>query len=261
MGSVLGKMTKIIAIANQKGGVGKTTTTLNLGAALAERGKSVLLIDLDPQVSLTIACGVNPLDQERTIFDLLFGQIPLAKVVIPTNMAHVSLVPSTLELAKGEILLGSQYQREMKLKRALKPLVSSRKARFDYVLIDCPPTLGILNANAMAAARHVLVPIKTDYLTVRGAELFFESLEEIKHELNPEITHTILLTMLDRRNNLGKQVVKIVHKQFGDAVHAAVIPHSVRAAETPIRGESILTYDTNSQVARAYRDLAEEIDV
>lgn len=254
-------MPKIIAIANQKGGVGKTTTAVNLGAALAERGRRVLLVDLDPQSSLTIALKVDVERLERTVYDVLRGDACPQDVTVQTDIAGVYLIPTSIDLSNAEIELLSEYSRERLLRDALEPLKSaSGEHAYDYILLDCPPSLGILTTNALTAADHVLVPLQTDYLAMRGAELLFATLEKIKSKLNPDFTATVLFTMMYPRTKLSEEVQTTVRERFKDVVHRAVIPASVRAKEAPITGHSILTYDSKSPVAKAYRDLAEEIE-
>ena len=254
-------MPRIIAIANQKGGVGKTTTTINLGAALAERKRRVLLVDLDPQASLSIALKVDVVQLEHTVYDLLRDNktpVHLSDVIVETSIPDVRLIPSNIDLSNAEIELLHEYRRESLLKDALERTPADLP--YDYILLDCPPSLGILTVNALTAADHVLVPLQTDYLALRGAELLFATLQKIRRKLNPDLPVTVVLTMMYARTRHGEEVEATVREKFGKAVHRAVIPASVRAKEAPIEGRSILTYDSKSPVSKAYRDLAQEID-
>jgi chromosome partitioning protein len=251
--------THTVAVANQKGGVGKSTTCLNLSHALAERGRRVLLVDLDPQSSLTISVGVDVRELEATIYDVLLETTPgrtLSEILRRTQMNGVDLVPSSIDLSKAELELFSEMNRE----RALRDALSSVAGEYDYVLIDCPPSLGLLTTNALAAADAVLIPLQSDYLAMRGAELLLTTIEKVRRKLNPDLEILgVLVTMFDVRTAHSRDVLKEVQTAFGDRTFKSVIRYSVRAKESVVSGQSILSYDSHSPLAAAYRTLADEI--
>jgi chromosome partitioning protein len=248
-----------IAVANQKGGVGKSTTCLNLSHALAERGCRVLLVDLDPQGSLTISLGVNIRDLHSTIYDVLLETRPgmtLQRILLNTQMEGVDLVPSSIDLSKAELELFSEMNRE----RVLHDALDSMDSEYDYVLIDCPPSLGLLTTNALAAADAVLIPLQSDYLAMRGAELLLATIDKVRRKLNSRLEILgVLVTMFDARTAHSRDVLKEVQTAFGDHTFKSVIRYSVRAKESVVSGQSILSYDSRSPIAEAYRTLADEI--
>jgi chromosome partitioning protein len=265
-------MTRIIAIANQKGGVGKTTTTINLGAGLAERGRSVLLIDLDPQASLTLALGTQPAPAEAepatrtraaTAYDVLLrssrGQAePFAGAIQPTA-SGLWLTPASIELSAAEIDL----VREPLGVFALRDCLDTVPDRFDYVLLDCPPSLGILTANALAAASGVIIPLQADYLALRGVDLLLNTIAKMQKRANPNLAVlAILLTLADLRTVHAREVIAAAHATFGERVPVleAVVPFSVRVKEAPLAQASVLEYASDSPAAAAYRKLAEFVD-
>ena len=254
---------RIITVANQKGGVGKTTTTVSIGAELAERFR-VLLIDLDPQANATSSLGLTDPDRERSIYDVLLGDTPLADVVIETNIANLALAPSDRALAGAQIELVDLPNRERRLERALGPLRDAGRSQqtrsYDLVLIDTPPSLGLLTLNALAASDHVLIPVQSEYLALEGLGQIVETLELVRGSLNPRLGLIgILLTMLDARTNLGNQVGAEVRRHFPAATFQTEIPRSVRLSEAPSFGRPIKLHDPSSRGARAYADLTAEL--
>jgi chromosome partitioning protein len=243
----------VIAFANQKGGVAKTTTTLNLGVAFAEEGLRVLLIDLDPQGNLTMSQGLNPDSIERSMFDVLVHQLPIGEVIQKTE---VDLAVSSIDLAGAELALSSMIGRE----RALDKAISAVRDQYDYVLIDTPPSLGLLTINALVAANGVIVPVQCEYLSLRGLVQLENTLSMIRENLNPDVEiQGILPTMFDNRTLHSREAVEILQENFGDLVFDTKIKKTIRYAEAPVKGASVLKYDPTGSAAGAYRDLAKEV--
>src|SRR5438477_58436 len=246
-------LARVIAFANQKGGVAKTTTTLNLGVALKEQGHSVLVVDLDPQGNLTMSQGLNPDEIERSMFDVLVHKLPIEEIV---EKREIDVAVSSIDLAGAELALNSSIGRELALEKAL---VSVREA-YDYVLVDTPPSLGLLTINAFVAADGVIVPVQCEYLSLRGLVQLENTLTMIRENLNPKVEIVgILATMFDKRLLHSREAVEILKENFGELVLNTKIRKTVRYAEAPVKGQSILKYDPTSEAAEMYRDLAKEV--
>ncbi|MFG2476982.1 ParA family protein [Streptomyces fagopyri] len=248
---------KIIAMCNQKGGVGKTTSTINLGAALAEYGRRVLLVDFDPQGALSVGLGVNPMELDLTVYNLLMERGMAAdEVLLKTAVPNMDLLPSNIDLSAAEVQLVSEVARESTLQRALKPLM----ADYDYIVIDCQPSLGLLTVNALTAAHKVIVPLECEFFALRGVALLTETIEKVQERLNPDLElDGILATMYDSRTVHSREVLARVVEAFDDHVYHTVIGRTVRFPETTVAGEPITTYASNSVGAAAYRQLAREV--
>ncbi len=247
---------RVLAIANQKGGVGKTTTAINLGAALAELGYRVLVIDLDPQGNATTGLGVNARNLDGSIYDVILHDVPIEDCIEPTNLRNLFLVPATIDLAGAEIELVPAFSRELRLKRAMGSVLGD----FDFLLIDCPPSLGLLTVNALAAAQEVAVPIQCEYYALEGLGQLLNNIERVRANLNPSLSvTTIIMTMYDARTRLAEQVVDEVRRHFGDRVCRSVVPRTVRLSEAPSFGQPIVVFDPTSRGATAYRELAKEV--
>jgi len=244
---------RVIAFANQKGGVAKTTTTLNLGVAFAEKGLRVLLVDLDPQGNLTMSQGMNPDSIERSMFDVLVHRVPITEVIHHTE---VDLAVSSIDLAGAELALSSMIGRERALEKALAPV----KEDYNYILIDTPPSLGLLTINALVASEGVIVPVQCEYLSLRGLVQLENTLTMIRENLNPAVgIQGILPTMFDNRTLHSREAVEILEENFGDLVFGTRIRKTIRYAEAPVKGSSVLKYDPTGSAAEAYRDLAKEV--
>src|SRR5947209_10185534 len=244
---------KVIAFANQKGGVAKTTSTLNLGVAFAEQGHKVLLIDLDPQGNLTMSQGMNPDEIERSMFDVLVHKIPIQDVI---ERRETDVAVSSIDLAGAELALSSMIGRERSLEKAIAPI----RDNYDFILIDTPPSLGLLTINALVAADGVIVPVQCEYLSLRGLVQLENTLTMIRENLNPTVEIVgILPTMFDRRLLHSKEAVDILTENFGELVLKTKIRKTVRFAEAPVKGESVLKYDPSGEAAELYRDLAKEV--
>ena len=247
---------KVLTVANQKGGVGKTTTAVSLAAALADVGARVLLLDLDPQGNASSGVGLRVQPGQATIYDVLVGDLDIVDAIEPTSVRNLFVVPATIDLAGAEIELVSAFSREQKLRRALDTV----RGDFDVILVDCPPSLGLLTVNALSAADGIIVPIQCEYYALEGLGALQRNAELIKANLNPALDITgIVMTMLDARTRLSQQVVDEVVSHFGDRVFTTRIPRSVRLAEAPSYGQPITVFDPSSKGARAYRDLAREV--
>jgi chromosome partitioning protein len=247
------QLARVIAFANQKGGVAKTTSTLNLAVALQEQGLRVLVVDLDPQGNLTMSQGLNPDSIERSMFDVLVHRLPIAEVI---HEREVDLAVSSIDLAGAELALSSQIGRERALEKSLNPV----KSGYDYVLIDTPPSLGLLTINALVASDGVIVPVQCEYLSLRGLVQLENTLSMIRENLNPEVgIEGILPTMYDKRTLHSREAVEILQENFGDLVFDTKIRKTVRYAEAPVKGTSVLKYDPSGNAAQAYRQLAKEV--
>jgi chromosome partitioning protein len=246
-------MANVIAFANQKGGVAKTTTTLNLGVALHEHGHRVLLIDLDPQGNLTMSQGMNPDAIERSMFDVLVHRVPISDVI---HTVEVDIAVASIDLAGAELSLSSMIGRERALEKALVEV----RDRYDYVLLDTPPSLGLLTINAFVAADGVIVPVQCEYLSLRGLVQLENTLAMVRENLNPNVrVQGIVPTMYDGRTLHAREAIEILEEHFGDLVYETRIRKTVRYAEAPVKGSSVLRYDPSGPAAQAYRDLAKEV--
>ena len=249
-------MAQIISVANQKGGVGKTTTTVNLGACLASLGKKVLLVDMDAQGNATSGVGIRKPDVTRDIYDVLVNELPIDEATLITEHENLSIVPATLQLAGAEIELTSMMARESRLKGSLAEVSS----QYDYILIDCPPSLGHLTINSFTASDSILIPVQCEYYALEGLSQLLNTVRLVQKHFNPELEiEGVLLTMYDARTKLGNEVVEEVRKYFREKVYETIIPRNIRLSEAPSHGKPIIDYDPRSRGAEVYQALAKEV--
>jgi chromosome partitioning protein len=256
------KPPRVLAIANQKGGVGKTTTAINLGTALTAVGEEVLIIDLDPQANATTGLGIDRRSCRYSTYDVMVGESALYDAIIPTAVPRLHLAPSTLDLAGLELEIGQAADRSFRLRTALRPLHEPQTDRvnFNYVLVDCPPSLNLLTVNAMTAAHAILVPLQCEFFALEGLSQLLKTVDTVRDQLNPELTiHGVVLTMYDSRNNLSGQVVADVREFMGPKVYDTIIPRNVRVSEAPSYGKPVLVYDLKCSGSDAYLRLATEV--
>lgn len=247
---------RIIAIVNQKGGVGKTTTSINLAAALAMKGQRVLLVDLDPQGNASTGLGIPRSQREQTMYNVMTENLPVDDAIQPTRVSNLFVLPSHVDLSAAEMEIGQSEGRT----RILRDALEASKAQFDYVMIDCPPSLNLLTINALATARSVIVPLQCEFFALEGLSQLLQTVEMAKSSINPSLAiDGVMLTMYDRRNRLSAQVAEDVRKHLGRAVFKTIIPRNVRIAEAPSFGQSVINYAPNSKGAKAYLELAAEL--
>ena len=249
-------MVRVISLANQKGGVGKTTTTINLGACLAELGQRVLVIDIDPQGNTTSGLGIKKVDVAQDIYDVIINEMPLPDAILHTKRPRLDIVPATIQLAGAEIELTSMMARETRLKEAIQTVTDS----YDYILVDCPPSLGQLSINAFTASNSIIIPVQSEYYALEGLSQLLYTIRFAQKHYNPDLKIVgVLLTMYDARTNLGNQVVNEVRNYFGDHVYHTIIPRNTRLAEAPSYGLPIIDFDRKSRGATVYLQLAKEV--
>lgn len=249
-------MTKMISIGNQKGGVGKTTTTVNLGAALAKFGKKVLIIDADSQGNASSGLGIERGDVKNSLYDVLVNEIPAEECIIETSAENLYIIPSNIQLAAAELELANVPRREERLKNALQPI----REKYDYILVDCPPSLGTLSINAFTASDSILIPVQAEYYALEGLSQLLNTIRLVQRTYNPDFQiEGVLMTMLDRRTKLGFEVVEEVKKYFQEKVYDTIISRSIQLSEAPSYGLSIIDYAKNSHGAKMYLDLAKEV--
>jgi chromosome partitioning protein len=261
------KPARVLAVANQKGGVGKTTTAINLGTALAAIGEDVLIVDLDPQGNASTGLGLDRRNRRYSTYDVLTAQATLRDAIVPTAVPRLQIAPSTLDLSGLELEIGQARDRAFRLRNALSSLNtgdgtpdSRDGARFTYVLVDCPPSLNLLTINAMAAANAIVVPLQCEFFALEGLSQLLKTVESVRAQLNPELTiHGIVLTMFDARNNLSSQVVADVREFMGAKVYDTIVPRNVRVSEAPSYGKPVLVYDLKCSGSEAYLRLATEV--
>ncbi len=246
-------MAQVLAFANQKGGVAKTTSTVNLGVALTEMGKHVLAVDMDPQGNLTMSQGIDPENLEKSMYDVLVHRLPITEVILSNE---IDVACATIDLAGAEMALSTQIGRERALEKALRPV----RERYDFILIDTPPSLGLLTINALTAAEGVIVPVQCEYLSLRGLLQLERTLEMIRENINPKVRiRGILPTLLDSRTIHGRESIDVLRENFGPLVFDTVVRKTIKFAEAPVQGSSVLKYDPRGKGAEAYRSLAREV--